>query len=191
MSASRVAERRAAYALQTAVEPALGASFDLLVTAPQGVAKLRELILSLAVRGRLATHDPCDESADVLFEKIQQEKSELMASGELRRGRLRAQVEEAAKPFELPANWRWTRLGDAASKITDGTHHSPPNTAQGDFKYISAKNIKSWGIDLSNVTYVTRSVHEEIYARCDPVLGDVLYIKDGATTGVVTTSPRF
>ena len=45
MSKSRVAERSAAYALQTAVEPAFGTSFDLLATAPQGVAKLRELIL--------------------------------------------------------------------------------------------------------------------------------------------------
>lgn len=186
MNAQQVAERSAMYALQEAVTPMAGDAFELMATAPQGVAKLRELILSLAVRGRLVAHDPRDESAEILFEKIQQEKSEQAAHRELKRGRLRAQVEEAAMPFELPANWRWTRLGDAANKITDGTHHSPPNTAQGDFRYISAKNIKPWGIDLSNVTYVTRSVHEEIYARCDPVLGDVLYIKDGATTGVVT-----
>ncbi len=34
------------------------------------------------------------------------------------------------------------------------------------------------------MTYVTAEVHNEIFARCNPEFGDVLYIKDGATTGV-------
>src|SRR5690606_455310 len=42
------------------------------------------------------------------------------------------------------------------------------------------------GVLLSNATYVNKEVHEEIFARCDPEFGDILYIKDGATTGVVT-----
>ena len=78
------------------------------------------------------------------------------------------------------------RLGSAAKKITDGTHHSPASFSSGDFKYLSAKNIKTWGIDLSDVTYVPAAVHDEIYARCDPEVGDILFIKDGATTGILT-----
>jgi type I restriction enzyme, S subunit len=35
---------------------------------------------------------------------------------------------------------------------------------------------------------VSREVHKEIFARCDPVKGDILHIKDGATTGVVTVN---
>lgn len=68
-------------------------------------------------------------------------------------------------------------------KITDGTHHSPANVENGDYKYVSAKNIKENGIKLSNITYVTEQAHREIYNRCNPELGDLLYIKDGATTG--------
>jgi type I restriction enzyme S subunit len=78
------------------------------------------------------------------------------------------------------------RLIDLLVKLTDGTHHSPPNLAQGDFKYITAKNIKSDGVSLEGVTYISKDVHHEIYARCNPERGDILYIKDGATTGVVT-----
>ena len=89
-------------------------------------------------------------------------------------------------PFEIPINWVWCRLGEICEKITDGTHHSPTNTANGDFKYITAKNIKDDGIDLSNVSYVSKDVHLEIFSRCNPSLGDILYIKDGATTGIVT-----
>lgn len=53
----------------------------------------------------------------------------------------------------------------------------------GEYKYITAKNIKEGKIDLSNITYVSKDDHKSIYARCDVKKGDVLYIKDGATTG--------
>lgn len=76
------------------------------------------------------------------------------------------------------------RLGDLCEKITDGTHHSPTNLPQGSFKYITAKNIKPWGLDLTDLSYVDERTHREIYARCDVKKGDILYIKDGATTGV-------
>lgn len=82
----------------------------------------------------------------------------------------------------------WVRLGDVVSKITDGTHHSPPNSEDGEYKYITAKNIKDSGIDLKNITYVSKAIHDEIYSRCNPDKGDVLLIKDGATTGVVTVN---
>ena len=39
---------------------------------------------------------------------------------------------------------------------------------------------------MDNITYVSKEVHDEIYARCNPEKGDILYIKDGATTGIVT-----
>ena len=85
---------------------------------------------------------------------------------------------------ELPSGWEWKTLQDICRKIVDGTHNSPPNKAKGDYQYITAKNIKADGIDLSDVTYVSKEVHKEIFARCNPEKGDVLLIKDGATTGI-------
>ncbi len=91
---------------------------------------------------------------------------------------------------ELPEGWAWARLEDVCSKIQDGTHHSPKNQSRsGKYKYVTAKNIKVWGIDLSDITYVDEATHREIYQRCDPKRGDVLYIKDGATTGIATVNP--
>lgn len=49
---------------------------------------------------------------------------------------------------------------------------------------MTAKNIKVSGFDFSNITYVSESIHRPIYERCNPELGDVLYIKDGVTTGI-------
>ena len=85
---------------------------------------------------------------------------------------------------EIPEKWEIVKLDSICNKITDGTHHSPVNIDVGDFLYITAKNIKTHGIDLTNVTYVSEKIHSEIYSRCNPEKNDVLYIKDGVTTGL-------
>ncbi|MFE7644146.1 restriction endonuclease subunit S [Bacillus velezensis] len=90
--------------------------------------------------------------------------------------------------YNLPFNWKWVDLDTVCEKITDGTHHSPKSYPSGDYMYITAKNIKKQGILLDNVTYVSKEVHQEIYNRCDVKKGDVLYIKDGATTGIATVN---
>ena len=88
-------------------------------------------------------------------------------------------------PFEVPENWEWVNIMEILLKLTDGTHHSPKNYPKGNYKYITAKNIKNEGIILDDVTYVDDETHHEIFSRCNPEYGDILYIKDGATTGVV------
>ena len=52
--------------------------------------------------------------------------------------------------------------------------------------YVTAKNIKRDGIDVSRITYVTEDIHREIYSRCNPEKGDIRYIKDGANCGIST-----
>jgi len=164
-------------------------TLPLLAGAPNGIKKLRELILELAVRGKLVPQDPSDEPASELLKRIAEEKARLISEGIVKKQKSLPKIADKEKPFELPTSWVWGRLGELTLKITDGTHHSPTNTQHGDYKYISAKNIKSWGIDLTGLTYVTNEVHQEIFSRCNPSKGDILYIKDGATTGIATINP--
>ena len=93
-------------------------------------------------------------------------------------------IEMFGDPVINPKGWEVKKLSEVCAKITDGTHNSPENYTSGAFKYITAKNIKESGFDFSNITYVTKEVHNAIYARCNPEKDDVLYIKDGATTGI-------
>ena len=86
-------------------------NLDLLATAPGGVARLRELILSLAVQGKLVPQDPVDEPASVLLTKIRAEKDRLIAEGKIRRDKPLAAIAEGEKPLGLPVGWEWVRLG--------------------------------------------------------------------------------
>jgi type I restriction enzyme S subunit len=162
------------------------ALFERVADTPDAVDRIRRFILDLAVRGKLVPQDPTDEPASELLKRVADEKARLIGVGTIKRVRPRTDTENAAGPFELPRGWQWVQLGDIVTKLTDGTHHSPPNEPSGDFRYITAKNIKEEGISLTDVTFVSREIHEEIYSRCNPEKGDILYIKDGATTGVVT-----
>lgn len=86
-------------------------NMELLATAPGGVAKLRELILTLAVQGKLVPQDPADEPASVLLQKIRAEKDRLIAEGKIKRDKPLAEIAEEEKPFGLPQGWEWVRLG--------------------------------------------------------------------------------
>ena len=90
---------------------------------------------------------------------------------------------------DVPVGWASGRLRYFTELIVDGTHHSPQSLPGGDYLYITAKNIKEHGFDLSEITYVTELQHREIFTRCPVQKGDVLYIKDGATAGIAMVNP--
>lgn len=87
-------------------------------------------------------------------------------------------------PVRNEKGWKIDILKNLCLKITDGTHFSPEPQKDG-FPYVTAKHVKSCGLDFySKPTFVSEEAHSEIYKRCTPEFGDVLYIKDGATTGI-------
>lgn len=148
--------------------------------------KFRESVLAAACEGNLTEDwrkaNPDVKVAKKLVESIIHEKK--MQSGR-RKASLNNDSDESIIQ-NIPESWFESNLDKISIKITDGTHHSPPNGPEGDFKYITAKNIKNDGIDLKNVTFVSSEIHDGICSRCNPEYGDLLLIKDGATTGIVT-----
>ncbi|EPA9568435.1 restriction endonuclease subunit S [Escherichia coli] len=75
-----------------------------------GIKKLRELILELAVRGKLVPQDPNNEPASELLKRIAVEKAELVKQGKIKKQKPLPEISEEEKPFELPGGWEWTRL---------------------------------------------------------------------------------
>lgn len=140
------------------------------------INQLRQNILEDAFTGKLSSNrqksNSSTEDAHEIIKKISSEKNRII------------KPVNSNIPFKIPKTWTWCRLDDILLKITDGTHHSPPNSSNEKYKYITAKNIKNKGIDIDDITFVSEDVHKKIYSRCNPEYGDILFIKDGATTGV-------
>ena len=100
-------------------------NLDVLATAPGGVARLRELILTLAVQGKLVPQDAADESASVLLEKIGAEKERLVAEGKVKRGKPLVEARGEEKPYELPSGWEWSSL--ATVGVINPRNHAKDN----------------------------------------------------------------
>lgn len=81
-------------------------------TSVYGIKKLRELILELAVRGKLVPQDPDDEPAGELLKRIQAEKAKLVAEGKIKKDKPLPPISDEEKPFELPQGWECARLAD-------------------------------------------------------------------------------
>ncbi|MCK7341042.1 restriction endonuclease subunit S [Enterobacter cloacae] len=114
-----------------------------------GIKKLRELILELAVRGKLVPQDPNDEPASELLKRIAAEKAELVKQGKIKKQKPLPEISEDEKPFELPVGWEWEKLGNICSKLTDGSHNPPKDNGSG-YPMLSSQNIQNGLIDFDN-----------------------------------------
>lgn len=82
-----------------------------------GIKKLRELILELAVRGKLVPQNPSDEPASELLKRIAEEKAQLVADKKIKKAKTLPEITDEEKLFELPEGWEWERLGKIVSIV--------------------------------------------------------------------------
>lgn len=99
-----------------------------------GVKKLRELVLELAVRGKLVPQDPNDEPASELLNRIQAEKAKLISEGKLKKEKPFAPIGEDETPFEVPSGWEWLRVDEVG-------HDWGQKTPNQEFTYIEVSAI--------------------------------------------------
>ncbi|MFU7351952.1 restriction endonuclease subunit S [Pseudomonas paraeruginosa] len=85
--------------------------FDTAFAAPNGIKKLRELILTLAMQGKLVPQDPNEQPASELLQEIEAEKQRLVKAGTIKKLKPLPPVTEEEKPYSLPQGWGWIRLG--------------------------------------------------------------------------------
>lgn len=84
-----------------------------------GIQKLRELILELAVRGKLVPQDPNDEPAAVLLKKIEDEKNKLNHKNSTK---ILLHTDKNIAPYKLPKNWEWCKLSDIYYSISPSSN---------------------------------------------------------------------
>lgn len=120
-----------------------------------GIKKLRELILELAVRGKLVEQDPSDEPASVLLERIAEEKARLVKEGKIKKPKMLPEITEEEKLFELPDGWAWARMEAVSEYIQRGK--GPKYADSGRVRVISQKCVQWSEFDLNAARFVDDS----------------------------------
>lgn len=148
--------------------------FDTAFAAPDGIKKLRELILTLAMQGKLVPQDPSEQPASDLLQEIEAEKQRLVKEGKIKKPKPLLPVTEEEKPCSLPPGWRWVRLGNISTKLTDGSHN-PPRDAGSGIPMLSSQNVANEQIDFNNPSrYVSQKDFDLENKRTAIEAGDVL-----------------
>lgn len=135
---------------------------------------------------------PIQKQISEILEKADQAKQKRNEANKLTDEFLQSVfIEMFGDTVKNPNGFPLQPLEKVCIKITDGTHNSPKNDQKGIYKYITAKNIKKHGIDLSNITYISEADHKAIYSRYNPEFEDIIYIKDGVTTGIAQVNTPY
>jgi type I restriction enzyme S subunit len=137
------------------------ANFGYLADAPNGLKKLRELILQLAVQGKLVPQDPNDEPASKLLERIRA-VAQLVKARKIRKiAPLRVNTDEA--PYELPKMWEWCFVGEIAEIIRGVSYKKEvvsDSAKKGYLPLLRAHNINV-SVNFDKLVYVPLDVVSE------------------------------
>jgi type I restriction enzyme S subunit len=82
-----------------------------LTTRPEHIKQLRQTILDLAVRGRLATQQSNHESSNDLLTRVNGERKAAIISGKTKEWNGKKSDENCVVPYDVPAGWQWVSLG--------------------------------------------------------------------------------
>ncbi|MDZ7759638.1 MAG: restriction endonuclease subunit S [Desulfovermiculus sp.] len=165
--------------------------FDLLADTPGGVQKLRELILQLAVQGKLVPQNPEDAPASELLKEIEAEKQRLVKEGKIKKQKPLPEINPEEVPFELPEGWEWARLGDITSRIGSGSTPRGGKNAyvESGVPFLRSQNIWNEGLHLENIAYIPITTHQKM-AHTKVLSGDILLNITGASLGRCTLYPN-
>ena len=108
--------------------------FDMLADTADSVTKMRELLLELALQGKLVPQDTHDEPATVLLEQI----TKLRAKTGKATDEISQPVSAEEAPYQLPASWVWTRLSHAGDTNPRNTLDDDTEVSFVPMKFISA-----------------------------------------------------
>lgn len=159
--------------------------FDVAFAAPDGIPKLRELILRLAMQGKLVPQDPNDLPVSELLRSIEAEKKRLVKECKIKARKTLSEITAGDEPYSLPNGWQWVRLG-AIGNIFNGNSMS---AAEKESKYggveglpyIATKDV-GYGfdpLDYDNGIYISSDEEKFRIAR----QGAVLICAEGGSAG--------
>lgn len=159
--------------------------FEVAFATPDSITKLRELILTLAMQGKLVEQNPSDSPVEELLKEIEAEKNHLLKVGKIKKPKILSVIDQENTPYTLPKSWIWTRLGNIGNIFNgnsiNATEKELKYTGVDGLPYIATKDV-GYGYDAlgyKNGVYIPESEKKFKIAR----RGTVLICAEGGSAG--------
>ena len=163
--------------------------------------ELKKSILQYAIQGKLVKQDSNAQYAEVLINKILDEKRKLIKTKQIKKENLSVIYKDSADnqfyekfddgkvvniteeiPFEIPNNWSWIRFKNICKVITCG-YASTPKYEKNGIPFISAKNIKPYKFMPEDHKFISEELYKKLTVNFKPEINDILLTRVGAGIG--------
>ncbi|MBM3162397.1 MAG: restriction endonuclease subunit S [Chlorobi bacterium] len=159
--------------------------FDTAFAAPDGIKKLRELILTLAMQSKLVEQDPNDPPASELLKEIEVDKKRQVKAGKIKKPKSLPAIDQSDAAYVLPQSWTWTRLGTIGNIFNGNSINAREKETKyagaNGLPYIATKDV-GYGLDAldyKNGIYIPESEEKFKIAH----QGAVLICAEGGSAG--------
>ncbi len=90
-------------------------------------------------------------------------------------------IEMFGVPFQNEKRWQTQSLDEICTYLTDGSHYSPKEDANGIYPMLTVKDMTERGFDYGDCKLIGEEEYAKMVANgCVPKVGDVLVAKDGS-----------
>ena len=137
---------------------------------------MKKALLQYAIQGKLVEQRPEEGTGEELFAQIQAEKQRLIEAGKIKKEKPLLEITEDEKPFDIPAGWKWCRLGNVVSLVS-GTDFKPEeynDQKRGTVYITGASSLTDAGVAVSRWTEIPRNFAYR---------GDILLVCKGSGYG--------
>lgn len=151
------------------------AEFGHIANAPGGVGRLRELVLRLAVQGKLVASSGTLAPSTALLDQIREIRTRLVADKKLPRGKSYPSISAAKRTASSPEHWQWGHFGEFWHLLS-GRDLEPRqyNDSKNGVPYITgASNIENGTIAINRWTPepVVISTTGDLLITCKGTIG--------------------
>lgn len=146
---------------------------------------LKSKIIDAGIQGKLTEQLPEDGTAEELLEQIAEEKKLLIKEKKIKATKALPEITEDEIPFEIPDNWKWTRLNDIGL-WSAGATPSRRNMSyySGCIPWVKTGELNN-GVLKQTEEHISELALKECSVRLNPI-GSVLIAMYGATIGKVS-----
>jgi type I restriction enzyme S subunit len=154
------------------------AEFGHIANAPGGMVRLRELVIQLAISGKLVERDEKEEPVTNAITDAEARRTAYETELNLRATRLHPALNSS--PFPIPEHWQWVRLEQLCLYIQRGK--GPKYAEKSSTHVVSQKCIQWSGFDLAAARFIAEDSLRSYGKERLLCAGDLLWNSTGTGT---------